>query len=122
MSKSFVPRAVAVAAITGLVIVIGCVSTPSRSAKDPRFLSQSKTITLKSGEEMDVKFEQPYADVPVVELKDDFMNNLKLLDRQPDHFRVRNDNYTTVQVTWTATGDRVPSPPQLVPVPSTPAK
>jgi hypothetical protein len=108
MSTSFVPRAVAFAAVTLVLIVVGCVGPLSPHGR-PIF-EQKGQVAVDSGAEKVVKFPTAFTATPVVDVKDDWTNNLKVTECKPDHFRVRNDSYQTVQVSWTAQGES-PAPP-----------
>jgi hypothetical protein len=117
MSTSMITRAAAVAALTTLLIIVGFVATPTHHANDSRFHEQNDEVRLTAGEEKDIYFKTPYAGKPELVVKDDWTNNLKVIECTPDHFRVRNDNYCIVQATWTATGDRASVAPAPAPTP-----
>ena len=117
MTTSFLARAAAFAAATLLLIVVGCVSSPTGPGR--AVLEQKGQVTVRGGEEKDVFFTMPYGKAPSIEVKDDWQNSIKVVDCKPDHFRVRNDSYVPqiVHVDWTASGDRPASttPPAAPP-------
>ncbi len=104
MTTSLIARVAAFTVATLLLIVVGCVSSPTGPGR--AVLEQKNEVTLKSGEEKDVFFPTAYVKPPSIEVKDDFLNNLKVVECKPDHFRVRNDSYQIVHVSWTASGER----------------
>ena len=116
MTTSIVARAAAFAAALTLLIVVGCVSTPTGPGH-PAF-EQKGEITIKSGEEKDIFFTTPYVKAPSIEVKDDNFNDVKIVDCKADHFRVRNDTFQIHYVSWTANGER--STTAVAPVPATP--
>ena len=107
MSSTFVVRAVTVSVAAAVLIVVGCFTT-SQFGHAP--FRQKGEVNVASGAEKEIIFPTAYASAPDITVEDDWLNNLKVVERKADRFRVRNESYQTVRVTWTATGERAPSP------------
>ena len=108
MTTSVIARAAAFAAAILLLIVVGCVSSPTGPGRAA--LEQKGELSVKSGEEKDIFFKTPYVKPPSIEVKDDWLNDVKIIECKADHFRIRNDNFQVGHVDWTASGEGPASP------------
>jgi len=91
-------------AILSVIVVVGCTSLSSRSGHS---FEQKGQVVIAAGEEKDIPFKTKFASTPEITCKDDSVGtNLQVLERKPDHFRVRNDNFDKIVLNWTAKGER----------------
>jgi hypothetical protein len=105
MSSSIVSRVAVFAVVVLFLVVNGCVTPSVRPGHVA--LEQKGRITLASEAEQEVVFETPYNQAPEIQLKDDSLNEVKVVECSPGRFRVRNNSYEVQQISWTATGERV---------------
>jgi hypothetical protein len=110
MSTSFVRRAAACTFAGLLFILVGCISTPSLRSGHAA-LTQKGEVAVAGGAEVDVFFPKAYTGQPELAVEDDFLNNLKVVECKADHFRILNNSFQIVHVSWTATGEQGSPPP-----------
>ena len=104
---------------------MGCLSfscggrTINNPHDDPSVLSQTGSVTVVHGQELQVYYPVPYASPPNLEL-DDNLHRYEIIDQKPDRFRIRNvSGLGNFEVRWTARGVRATPaivPPVTVPV------
>jgi hypothetical protein len=118
--------AATMAAVTLVLIVLGCMSfsiggkTVIRTPDDNPF-EQSGAIELRPGAEQDVYYAIPYASTPNLEIDSTF-DDVELVDQHADHFRVRNTSNGLLSrtVEWKARGVKGAPPAPVTLVPSSP--
>ncbi|SRR5260370_40546223 len=105
MSSSIISRVAVFAVVVLFLVVNGCVTPSVRPGHVA--LKQEGHITVASDAETEVVFQTPYSQAPEIRLKDDSLNEVKVVECQPGRFRVRNNSYEIQEISWTATGERV---------------
>ena len=118
-------RSLLAAASLGFVgIVLGCMSlsiggrTEVVQNEDACYV-QNGEVTIPSHQEQDVYYPVPFAFPPHLTISTTF-NDCKIVAQCADHFRVKNDEACSRDVTWKARGIRMGTPQALPPVPGPP--
>jgi hypothetical protein len=82
-------------------------------------LEQKGEVHLGPKAEQDVYYPVPYANVPNIELSEDF-NRCMIVEQKEDHFRIQNTCSSEIEPHWRARGMRMgflpPAPPPIHPV------
>jgi hypothetical protein len=100
------------------LVLLGCMNFAIGNreiASHDGLLAQEGEIHLGPKEEQDVYYPIPYANIPNLELTDDFSTCCKIIDQKEDHFRIHNTCLSDIEPHWHTRGVRaglLPTPPQ----------
>jgi hypothetical protein len=106
-----------------VLILLGCmnfaIGNRNWESRDS-VLDQEGEIHLSPGAERDIYYPVPYANIPNLELTEDFHRDgvFDIVDQKEDHFRVRSKTWFQIDMHWHARGVQVwnmpPAAPQVL--------
>ncbi len=83
-----------------LPTLIGCAVVPTTTED---FSRQRGKVAVPPGEELDVYYPVPFASPPNLRTETTF-SDCSVIEQKPDHFRIKNPNVFSRDLTWEARG------------------
>src|SRR4051794_15850307 len=95
--------------LLALILGFGCGSIQVSAPPTEDATRQRGKAVVPAGEELDVYYPVPFNSPPNLLVQSTF-NDCSIIEQKPDHFRVKNNNPFSREVTWDARGVPVSTP------------